>query len=64
MDDYHEFQKDHATKIKEWRQNWSPSYVSITHGGVASGGTLHRLLLVQAHRLFPHLCLTLSQSSS
>ncbi|CAM6014680.1 unnamed protein product [Sphagnum balticum] len=39
MDDYHEFQRDHATEIEEWRQHWSPSYVSITHGGVASGGT-------------------------
>ncbi len=39
MDDYHEFRKDHATEIKEWRQHWSPSYVSITHGGVVNGGT-------------------------
>jgi len=39
MDDYHEFWRDHATKIKEWRKHWSPSYVSITHGGVTSGGT-------------------------
>jgi hypothetical protein len=39
MGDYHEFRRDHATKIEEWRQHWSPSYVSITHGGVASGGT-------------------------
>jgi hypothetical protein len=39
MDDYHEFRRDHATEIKEWKQHWSPSYVSITHGGVASGGT-------------------------
>jgi len=39
MDDYHEFRKDHATEIEEWRQHWSPSYVSITHGGVTSGGT-------------------------
>jgi hypothetical protein len=39
MDDYHEFRKDHATEIEEWRQHWSPSYVSIIHGGVASGGT-------------------------
>jgi hypothetical protein len=37
MDDYHEFRRDHATKIEEWKQHWSPSYVSITHGGVASG---------------------------
>jgi hypothetical protein len=39
MDDYHEFQRDHATKIEAWRQHWSPSYVSITHSGVATGGT-------------------------
>ncbi len=39
MDDYHEFRRDHATEIEEWKQHWSPSYVSITHGGVASGGT-------------------------
>jgi hypothetical protein len=39
MDDYHEFKRDHATKIEEWRQHWSPSYVSNTHGGVANGGT-------------------------
>jgi hypothetical protein len=39
MDDYHEFRKDHAIEIKEWRQHWSPSYVSITRGGVANGGT-------------------------
>jgi len=38
MDDYHEFLRDHATKIEEWRQHWSPSYVSITHGGVVIGG--------------------------
>jgi hypothetical protein len=37
MDDYHEFRRDHATEIEEWRQHWSPSYVSITHGGVANG---------------------------
>jgi hypothetical protein len=39
MDDYHEFRRDHATDIKLWRQHWSPYYVSIIHGGVASGGT-------------------------
>jgi hypothetical protein len=39
MDDYHEFRRDHVTKIEEWRQHWSPSYVSITHSGVANGGT-------------------------
>ncbi len=38
MDDYHEFWRDHVTEIEEWKQHWSPSYVSITHGGVASGG--------------------------
>ncbi len=39
MDDYHEFQKDHAAEIEAWKQHWSPSYVSIIHGGVANGGT-------------------------
>jgi hypothetical protein len=39
MDDYHEFWKDHGTEIEAWRQHWSPSYVSITHGGVTNGGT-------------------------
>jgi hypothetical protein len=39
MEDYHEFRRDHATEIEAWRQHWSPSYVSITHDGVASGGT-------------------------
>jgi hypothetical protein len=39
MDDYHEFQKNHAAKIEAWRQHWSPSYLSITHGGVVNGGT-------------------------
>jgi hypothetical protein len=38
MDDCHEFRRDHATKIEEWRQHWSSSYVFIIHGGVASGG--------------------------
>ncbi len=46
MDDYHEFwrdhefRRDHVTEIKEWKQHWSPSYISITYGGVASGGTI------------------------
>jgi hypothetical protein len=39
MDDYHEFRRNHATKIEEWRQHWFPCYVSITHDGVASDGT-------------------------
>jgi hypothetical protein len=39
MDDYHEFRRDHAAEIEVWKQHWSPSYVSITHGGVTSGGT-------------------------
>jgi hypothetical protein len=39
MDDYHEFRRDHVIEIEEWRQHWSPSYVSITHSGVVSGGT-------------------------
>jgi len=38
MDDYHEFRKDHAIEIEKWKSHWSPPYVSITHGGVASGG--------------------------
>jgi hypothetical protein len=38
MDDYHEFWRDHVAEIKVWRQHWSPSYVSIIQGGVASGG--------------------------
>jgi hypothetical protein len=40
MDDYHEFQRDHVVEIEAWRQHWSPSYVSITHDGVASGGII------------------------
>jgi hypothetical protein len=39
MDDYHEFRRDHATEIEAWRQHLFPSYVFITHGDVASGGT-------------------------
>ncbi len=39
MDDYHEFQRDHAIKIEEWRQHWFPSYVFITPSGVFSAGT-------------------------
>jgi hypothetical protein len=39
MDDYHEFRRDCAIEIEEWRQHWSSSYVSITHDGVAIGGT-------------------------
>ncbi len=40
MDDYHEFWRDHVIEIEEWRQHWSPYYVSITHGGVVSGGII------------------------
>ncbi|CAK9222544.1 unnamed protein product [Sphagnum troendelagicum] len=40
MDDYHEFRRYHVTEIEEWRQHWSPSYVSIIYGGVASGSTI------------------------
>jgi hypothetical protein len=40
MDDYHEIWRDHVTKIEVWRQHWSPSYVSITHSGVANGGII------------------------
>jgi hypothetical protein len=39
MDDYHEFQRDHAVEIEVWKQHWFPSYVFITHGGVTSDGT-------------------------
>jgi hypothetical protein len=39
MDGYHEFRRNHGTEIKECRRHWSPSYVSITHTGVISGGT-------------------------
>jgi hypothetical protein len=40
MDDYHEFWKDYSDEIEVWRQHLSPSYVSITHGGVDNGGTI------------------------
>jgi hypothetical protein len=33
--------------------------VSITHGGVASGGTTTLSTPSTSNRLFPHLCLTL-----
>ncbi len=46
MDDYHEFQKDHATEIETWRQHWSPSYVFIIHGGLQVVVLLRCLLLV------------------
>ena len=42
MDDYHEFRRDFDVEIEAWRLYWSPSYVSITHGGVGAavtGGT-------------------------
>jgi hypothetical protein len=39
MNDYHEFWRDHVAEIEAWRQHWSPSYLSITHDGVANGGT-------------------------
>jgi hypothetical protein len=40
MDDCHEFRRDHAIEIEEWRRHWSPSYVFIIHGGVVSGGII------------------------
>jgi hypothetical protein len=39
MDDYHEFRRDHAVEIERCRQHWSPSYVSITHGGTTTSST-------------------------
>jgi hypothetical protein len=53
MDDYHEFRRDHATEIEEWRQHWSPSYVSITHGGVVSGGTIMTSILGTSTQVIP-----------
>jgi hypothetical protein len=64
MDGYHEFRKDHATEIKEWRRHWSPSYVSITHSGVISGGTTTLSTFSTSTHVVPHLCLTLSWSCS
>ncbi len=53
MDDYHEFQKDHAAEIEVWRQHWSPSYVSITHGGVVNGGTIMPFILSMSTQVVP-----------
>ncbi len=55
MDDYHEFRRDHVTEIEEWRQHWSPSYVSITYGGVASGGTITPSTPSTSTQVVPHL---------
>jgi hypothetical protein len=61
MDDYHEFRKDHVTEIEEWRQHWSPSYVSIIHDGVASDGTTTLSTPSTSTQVVsPHLRLTLS----
>jgi len=38
MDDYHEFKHAYEIKIKEWRLYWSPNYVFIIRGIVASSG--------------------------
>jgi hypothetical protein len=53
IDDYHEFQKDHDVEIKVWRQHWSPSYVSITHNGVANGGTTTSFTLSTSTHVIP-----------
>jgi hypothetical protein len=53
MDDYHEFRRDHATEIDAWKQHWSPSYVSITHSGVASGGTTTSSTLSTSTHVIP-----------
>jgi len=36
-----------------WRQYWSPSYVSIIHGGVASGGTITPFTLSTSTQVVP-----------
>jgi hypothetical protein len=53
MDDYHEFQRDHAVEIEAWKQHWSPSYVFIIHGGVASGGTTTPFTLSTSTQVVP-----------
>jgi hypothetical protein len=53
MDDYHEFWRDHVTEIEEWRQHWSPSYVYITHDGVASGGITTSFTLSTSTQVVP-----------
>jgi hypothetical protein len=53
MEDYHEFRRDHVAKIEAWRQHWSPSYVSITHSGVASGGTTTSSILNTSTQVVP-----------
>jgi len=64
MDDYHEFCRDHAVEIEAWKQHWTPSYVSITHIGVASGGTTTPSIPSISTQVVPHLRLTQSRSSS
>ncbi len=44
---------DHITEIEAWRQHWSPSYVFITHGGVASGGTTTSSTLSMSTEVIP-----------
>jgi len=63
MDDYHEFRRDHALKLRsEGSIGLHPMYLLLTVV-LLMVVLLHRLLLVRAHT-FPHLCLTLSLSSS
>jgi hypothetical protein len=64
MDDYHEFRRDHVVEIEAWKQHWSPSYVFITHGGVASDGTTMLSTPSTSTQVVPPPSLTLSQSSS
>jgi hypothetical protein len=53
MDDYHEFKRDHVDEIEAWKQHWSPSYVFITHSGVASGGTSTSSILSTSTHVVP-----------
>jgi hypothetical protein len=53
MDDYHEFRRDHAADIEAWRQHWSPSYVSIIHDYVVSGGTIMPSTLSMSTQVVP-----------
>jgi hypothetical protein len=38
MDDYHEFEHAYEMKIKEWWLYWSPNYIFIIRGTMASSG--------------------------
>ncbi len=63
MDDYHEFWRDHATEIESGSSiGLHPMYLLFTVVLLVVV-LLHHLLLVRAHRLFPHLHLTMSRSS-